>query len=46
MKHAQNPKIVEALGITHIVNASKTIANSFEPSISYMNAYVTDIESE
>lgn len=46
MKHAQNPKIMEILGITHIVNATKTVANAFEPSITYMRADLTDLESE
>lgn len=45
-KHALSAAVIKGLGITHIVNASKTIRNAFEPGIKYMNAFVSDIESE
>ena len=45
-KQALSRDVVDALQITHIVNASKAIKNAHEPDITYMNAYVTDIETD
>lgn len=44
--HALNREVIAGLQITHIVNATKTVINAFEPAIKYMNAYVLDFESE
>lgn len=45
-KQALDPSVIDALQITHVVNASKAIKNAFEPEITYMNAYISDRETE
>ena len=45
-KQALDRSVIDALKITHIVNASKAIKNAFEPEITYMNAYISDRETE
>ena len=44
-EHAHNREILEVLGITHILNATKTAASLF-PGIQYCRVHVDDNESE
>jgi hypothetical protein len=46
-EHARSREVVNALGITHIVNATKTIPNEFKKvGVSYIRVDVDDTEDD
>ena len=44
--HAESPEVMEHLGITHIVNATKTVHNKFPDKIQYCRIVVEDSDKE
>ena len=45
-KHARDRSVLDALGITHIVNATQTLKNEFKPDIKYYRVGVEDAPHE